>query len=266
MNFHGYLILRGGARGDNAVGRFFDPWTGPLSTRFAATFVLVAGVGVTLFTRGAAGGRARPRPPLDARPPGPHAVRRWAAVRHDLAGHDPALLRRDVRPRRRPVHAAHPLDRSPRRGRRARRRRRSPGGGSSGRLDGDPHVALRARRRARRGPCCSTSPSTAPIRCCRGWRSSAPASCSAGSCRRTGGAPRRSAGADAVRPGGDGLGVRSATETAGAVLASTDPFDRGLAYTASALGTALVAFGVISWLADRFAGARRSSCCATPGR
>ena len=29
----------------------FDPWIGPLSTRFAATFVLVAGVGVTLLTR-----------------------------------------------------------------------------------------------------------------------------------------------------------------------------------------------------------------------
>jgi uncharacterized membrane protein YeiB len=36
-------------------------------------------------------------------------------------------------------------------------------------------------------------------------------------------------------------------------LASTDPFDRGLLYTASALGTALVAFAAISWLADRFA-------------
>jgi uncharacterized membrane protein YeiB len=31
-----------------------------------------------------------------------------------------------------------------------------------------------------------------------------------------------------------------------------DPFDRGLVYTASALGTALVAFAAISWLADRF--------------
>ena len=51
MNFHGYLILRGGDRGDGAARRFFDPWTGPLSTRFAATFVLVAGVGVTLLTR-----------------------------------------------------------------------------------------------------------------------------------------------------------------------------------------------------------------------
>lgn len=51
MNYHGYLIIRGGSRGDQWADRLFDPWTGPLSTRFAATFVLVAGVGVTLLTR-----------------------------------------------------------------------------------------------------------------------------------------------------------------------------------------------------------------------
>ena len=53
MNYHGYLILRGGQRGTGTIDQFFDPWTGPLSTRFAATFVLVAGVGVTLLTRSA---------------------------------------------------------------------------------------------------------------------------------------------------------------------------------------------------------------------
>ena len=61
INFHGYLIIRGGPRGDGAVDRFFDPWTGPLSTRFAATFVLVAGVGVTLLTRRAIGDPAAVR-------------------------------------------------------------------------------------------------------------------------------------------------------------------------------------------------------------
>jgi uncharacterized protein len=55
MNFHGYLLLQRDTRGDNVVQRFFDPWTGPLATRFAATFVLVAGVGVTLLTRRAIG-------------------------------------------------------------------------------------------------------------------------------------------------------------------------------------------------------------------
>jgi uncharacterized membrane protein YeiB len=50
MNYHGYLILRGGEVGESPVNHFFDPWMGPLSTRFAATFVLVAGMGITLMT------------------------------------------------------------------------------------------------------------------------------------------------------------------------------------------------------------------------
>jgi uncharacterized membrane protein YeiB len=72
MNYHGYLILRGGPRGDDALDRFFDPWSGPLATRFAATFVLTAGVGVTLFTRGALGH--------------PNIVRsrRWSLIRRGL--------------------------------------------------------------------------------------------------------------------------------------------------------------------------------------
>ena len=57
MNFHGYLILRGARRDGGAVYDLFNPWTGPLSTRFAATFVLTAGVGVTLMTRSATGDR-----------------------------------------------------------------------------------------------------------------------------------------------------------------------------------------------------------------
>ncbi len=59
MNYHGYLIIRGGRRGDGVLDEVFDPWTGPLSTRFAATFVLVAGVGVTLMTRSSIGDRSR---------------------------------------------------------------------------------------------------------------------------------------------------------------------------------------------------------------
>ena len=51
MNYHGYLILRGGREEGGAVYDLFDPWNGPLATRFAATFVLTAGVGVTLMTR-----------------------------------------------------------------------------------------------------------------------------------------------------------------------------------------------------------------------
>lgn len=55
MNYHGYLLLRGGTRRDGWLSDLFDPWTGVFSTRFAATFVLVAGMGVTLMTRSALG-------------------------------------------------------------------------------------------------------------------------------------------------------------------------------------------------------------------
>jgi uncharacterized membrane protein YeiB len=52
MNYHGYLNGSDAAaqRGDPFFTRLFDPWHGVLSTRFAATFVLVAGVGVSLLT------------------------------------------------------------------------------------------------------------------------------------------------------------------------------------------------------------------------
>lgn len=50
MNYHGYLLLRGGDGQDgNFFERVFDPWEGPLSTRFAAVFVMVAGMSVTLL-------------------------------------------------------------------------------------------------------------------------------------------------------------------------------------------------------------------------
>lgn len=52
MNYHGYLNGSDAAAqpGDGFFTRLFDPWHGVLSTRFAATFVLVAGVGVSLLT------------------------------------------------------------------------------------------------------------------------------------------------------------------------------------------------------------------------
>ena len=40
MNYHGYLINAGATYPPTTfVERIFDPWRGPLSTRFAATFV-----------------------------------------------------------------------------------------------------------------------------------------------------------------------------------------------------------------------------------
>lgn len=52
MNYHGYLNGAAAAAGPDAslAERWFDPWNGVLSTRFAATFVFVAGVGVSLLT------------------------------------------------------------------------------------------------------------------------------------------------------------------------------------------------------------------------
>lgn len=52
MNYHGYLIAVGADYPPTTfVERIFDPWQGPLSTRFAATFVMVAGMGIALLTR-----------------------------------------------------------------------------------------------------------------------------------------------------------------------------------------------------------------------
>lgn len=53
MNYHGYLngTQARAEPGDPFATRWFDPWQGVLATRFAATFVVVAGIGVALFTR-----------------------------------------------------------------------------------------------------------------------------------------------------------------------------------------------------------------------
>src|SRR5690606_26283062 len=80
MNYHGYLILRGGQRDVGALADLFDPWTGPLSTRFAATFVLTAGVGVTLMSRSSIGDADRTR------------ALRWRLVRRGLLLYGLGLL------------------------------------------------------------------------------------------------------------------------------------------------------------------------------
>lgn len=51
MNYHGYLNGANAMAAKNWAGRLFNPWIGVLSTRFAATFVTVAGIGITLLTR-----------------------------------------------------------------------------------------------------------------------------------------------------------------------------------------------------------------------
>ena len=60
MNYHGYLVQEGGSWPPrNFAERVFDPWSGPLSTRFAAVFVTLAGMGVTLLTARAVAGADR---------------------------------------------------------------------------------------------------------------------------------------------------------------------------------------------------------------
>ena len=50
MNFHGFLNGGDDHIDRSFAERVFDPTDGPLTTRFAAVFVLVAGMGVTLMT------------------------------------------------------------------------------------------------------------------------------------------------------------------------------------------------------------------------
>jgi uncharacterized membrane protein YeiB len=86
MNFHGYLVLRGGTIGEGTVADLFDPFRGPLATRFAATFVLVAGVGVTLLTRRVVTDPARVRD------------MRWRLVRRGLLLYVVGLLLDEIWP------------------------------------------------------------------------------------------------------------------------------------------------------------------------
>ncbi len=82
MNYHGYLIIRFSPDRDGALYDLFDPWTGPLSTRFAATFVLTAGVGVTLMTESAVASGDRNRV----------SDLRWRLVRRGLLLYGSGLL------------------------------------------------------------------------------------------------------------------------------------------------------------------------------
>ena len=76
MNYHGYL--NGGdaaaVAGDSRMTALFDPWRGVLSTRFAATFVTMAGVGITLLTNRVRDGGERAE----------IAATRWRLVRRGL--------------------------------------------------------------------------------------------------------------------------------------------------------------------------------------
>ena len=97
MNFHGYLINDGARHDGGWPYDLFDPCTGPLSTRFAAT--VRAHRRRRRHADDAVGDRrpaAHRRTAMATRPPRAAAVRLRARLRLHLAGHDPAVLRRHV--------------------------------------------------------------------------------------------------------------------------------------------------------------------------
>ena len=119
MNYHGYLIIKGGERSANFWGRFFDPWAGPAvdplrrhvrahrrRRRHAAH--------PRATDRQTPGGRRRQA--VDAGSPRAAALRVRADLLRDLGGFDPAVLRGDVLRRRVPVHAGDAVARRHRRG------------------------------------------------------------------------------------------------------------------------------------------------------
>jgi len=249
MNYHGYLVIAG----DRTIGggfwdEVFHPWSGPLSTRFAATFVLTAGVGVTLLTRSASDVGAR----------------RWTLLRRGLAlflfgwfvnHHWPGSIL--------PYYGAlfmlaAGLFALPSLAVLAIGMTAAVAGaaiawwGLERVIDGHDISWLRAPDRwTSRGLALDTFVNgTHPLLpwlmfFCAGivlgrlltkpwWRSLAA------------GVGLTLFGLATLISGAIGPSRRADT------LASTDPFDRGLLYTASALGTALAAFAAVSWLADRW--------------
>jgi uncharacterized protein len=252
MNFHGYLVLMGGQQEGGRLYDLFDPWTGPLSTRFAATFVLTAGVGVTLLTRSSIGDHRRT------------TDMRWRLVRRGILLYAFGHLFDFIWPgtiltyygamfvvaallftlRSRWVVAV------------------GAGAACSGwlihwwvyerELDGHDTSWLTAPgRRTPRGLVFDVFVNgTHPL---FPWLAFLCAGIVLGRLLQHSWWRPAVAGAGFTLFAAGTLADASATTDRALVLLSNDPFDRGLAYTASALGTALLAFVAISWLADRFA-------------
>ncbi|MET0146756.1 MAG: DUF418 domain-containing protein [Ilumatobacteraceae bacterium] len=255
MNYHAFLVSRAGTDARGTVARFFDPWAGPLSTRFAATFVLVAGVGVTLFT-----GRTRATPIS----PAELSARRWTLARRGLTLYGFGLLFAMIWPGTILVYYG------------AMfvvgavivtwRTRWIVATGAFAACAGAAIAwwALTQRHDGRDTSWLTDPPSRSP----RGvllnvlvngthpllpWLAFFCVGIALGRALRTRWWRRAAIGG--------GLSMFAVATVASSslhrgdtwpVVASTDPFDRGLLYTASALGTALVAFGAITWLADRY--------------
>lgn len=257
MNYHGYLIIRGGEQGDGTIDRVFDPWAGPLSTRFAATFVLVAGVGVTLLTRSRGGDAVA------------MASMRWRLARRGLLLYIAGVAFDTVWAGTiLPFYGAMFVVAAVIVTWRARWVLAVGAAGAVSaaaiawwrferQLDGASTAWLGEGKSPLRGLLLDVFVNgTHPL---LPWLAFFTVGIVLG----------RFLGKAGWRPVAIGVGATlwvAATITADAVstsdtgsvlarlLASDEPFDRGLVYTASALGTALVAFAAISWVADRHAG------------
>jgi uncharacterized membrane protein YeiB len=251
MNYHGYLVIRGAPRDGGWAYDLFDPWVGPLSTRFAATFVLTAGVGVTLMTDSARSDPART------------TAMRWRLVRRGVLLYAAGMLFDFIWPgtilpfygamfviaallfmlRTRWVLLVGVIAALAGWSIRWWRFERELDGHATTWLT-DPGP------RSPRGLVFDLFVNgTHPL---LPWLAILCAGIVLG----------RVLPLTSWRPVAAGVGITlyavanlvssAATGTRARTVLSDDPFERGLVYTASALGTALVAFAAISWVADRF--------------
>ncbi len=252
MNYHGYLIIRGGRRGTGWAADLFDPWRGPLSSRFAATFVLMAGVGVTLLTRNVIAAANA------------HDIRemRWRLVRRGLVLYLLGQLLDVIWAGTIILYYGAMFVIAAGLFTLATRWLAVVGGGAAlagwaintwaweQRNDGESVVWL-------------TNPGTDSIRryvfdlAVNGthpllpWLAFFCAGIALGRFLRTKALHAIVAGVGLVLFVGATLIAQQASTPFQTVVLSTDPLDRGLMYTLSALGSALVAFGLISWVAER---------------
>jgi uncharacterized membrane protein YeiB len=255
MNYHGYLIIRGARSDGGALYDLFDPWTGPLSTRFAATFVLTAGVGVTLMTNSSIGD------------PGRVTEMRWRLVRRGLLLYGGGLLFDFVWPGTiLPFYGAMFVLAA------ALFTLRSRWIVVIGAAAATAGWLIRWWRYERSLIDHATDWLTNPgARSPRGllfdvfvngthpllpWLAFLCAGIVLGRMLGTHWWRPAAAGAGFVLYTGALLTNSAADSARTLIVLSDDPFERGIAYTSSSLGTALLAFVAISWIADRYSTTR----------
>ncbi len=275
MNYHGYLILRrDGPPGTGWLEDLLDPWDGPMSTRFAATFVLVAGVGVTLMTTRSVDARrlARTADDIDRASDTVRAMR-WRLVRRGLLLYVIGLLLEEIWPGTIILYygvmfvlAAAVF---------TWRSRWLIVVGAVAALGGS-FVRLWRHEQARDGISTTwlTEPEKGSLRdhlfgvAVNGthpllpWLAFLCAGMVLGRLVRTTWWRSAALGAGLGLVGFGWLVSSHAATRFEEVALSINPLDRGVVYTASALGTALVAYASIDWLANRYPVATDPLRCA----